>query len=109
MGGATSTTAKPDCCKGSGRSGSRPRPLPSRLGSKELLGEGGRHLRLQRGQGGRVDVPGGSDHLRAEEERRRLVGGRDGGDHRALPWQLCRASRLACQVLPALSRWLLST
>lgn len=50
----------------------------------------GGHLRLCPGQGGRAVVPGGRHHLRDQEERRRLVRGRDERHHGPLPGQLRR-------------------
>ena len=43
--------------------------VPAQLGAQELPGQSVGHIRLQCGQGGRADLPGGSDHLRPEEER----------------------------------------
>lgn len=50
----------------------------------------GGHLRLRPRQGGRALVPGGCHHLRDQEERRRLVRGRDERHHGPLPGQLRR-------------------
>ena len=47
-----------------------------------------RHLRLLGGQRGRAVVPGGSDHLRDQEERGRLVRRRHERHHRPLPREL---------------------
>lgn len=58
----------------------------------------GGHIRLLRGQGGRAVVPGVGGDLRAEEERRRLVGGRHGWCHWPLPRELRRALRLVARL-----------
>ena len=55
---------------------------------------GCRHLRLQRRQGGWVDLHRGTDHLRREKEWWRLVGGCHGGDHRPFPRKLCGTNHL---------------
>ena len=65
-----------------------------------LCTAGGGRVRLLRRQGGRAVVPGELGHLRAAQERRRLVGGRPGRHHRTLSGQLRRELLLSEPLRP---------